>query len=63
MESLKEVAVTERMPTVPGKYIVKTKTNHAGNVHRLECKVTFDTHNKPHFHVTNQRVISWYENV
>jgi hypothetical protein len=61
MEILREVSVTERMPTQPGKYIVKTKTNFAGNVHRLECKVTHDTHGKVHFHVTNQCVISWYE--
>jgi hypothetical protein len=34
-----------------------------GNEHRLYCKVTIDTHNKPHFHVTNQKVTAWYEQI
>ena len=62
METLSEVSVAERLPTQPGKYFVKTKTM-MGNEHRLYCKVTIDTHNKPHFHVTNQKVTAWYEQI
>jgi hypothetical protein len=60
MEQLFERDINTSLPTKPGKYIVKTKTK-MGNIHRLECNVTIDDKGHPHFHVTNQTVISWYE--
>ena len=60
MEQLFEYKVEDKTPTKPGKYIVKTKSA-MGNIRRLECNVTIDDKGKPHFHVTNQKVISWYE--
>ena len=62
MEQLFERNIEDKVPTKPGKYVVKTKTG-MGNIHRLECNVTIDAKGKPHFHVTNQKVISWYEPV
>jgi len=60
METLIEHSIEDKVPTKPGKYIVKTKTG-MGNIHRLECNVTIDLKGRPYFHVTNQKVISWYE--
>lgn len=62
MEQLFEYKIEDKIPTEPGKYIVKTKTE-IGNIHRLECNVTINAKGKPHFHITNQKVISWYYSV
>lgn len=60
METLIERKIEDKVPTKPGKYIVKTKSA-MGNIRRLECSVTIDGKGKTHFHVVNQTVISWYE--
>lgn len=59
-EILVEIYIEQELPKKAGKYIVKTKTS-MGNIHRLECVVTIGREGKCHFHVNNQKVISWYK--